>query len=300
MKAITDTLRLLVLASWLGGVAGSANAQAVTVITIADKPLRIIRGAAIYKAVGGTIVQKDDIVETAAGSAQLEAGLDAIIAMGPNTRLYVGALASDAKATEVQLLQGWIKLASKGGARPGLASVGLQSSFASGAVIVCSKPGKDALFADDGEQLVTRIDDKGKSGILVKVPPEQFAFVLAGQPLVVQVRPTKDFLAEMPPPFRDRLASAPQSTRAPKVAAIKERDADFADVAPWLSAALPARKGFVARFRPRLKDSQFRKQLEESLPGPEWKAALNPPATAVRAPAAPGNPPAARPDNHIF
>lgn len=298
MNAITKTLYALLLAALASAVGGSAWAQAVTVITIADKPLRIIRGAAIYKAAGGTVIQKEDIVETAAGSAQLEAGPDAIIAMGPNTRLYIAGLASDGRATDVQLLQGWVKLASKGGAKPGVTTAGLQTSFASGAVIVFSKPGKEALFADEGEQLVTRIDDKGKSGTPVKLPSEQFAFALAAQPLVVQVRPTKDFLAEMPPQFRDRLVPTPASVRAPKAAAVKERDADLADVAPWLSAALPARKGFVGRFRPRLKDPQFRKQLEQALPGPEWKAVLSPSSTAIRVPVAPANP--ARPDNHIF
>ena len=57
---------------------------------------------------------------------------------------------------------------------------------------------------------------------------------------------------------------------------------DFADVSAWLASGLPARKGFVARFRARVKDPQCRKQLEQSGPGPEWKPVLAPPPQKPR------------------
>ena len=279
MNAHSIPLRAL-LAACLFGVAGAALAQAPApaIVTVTDKPLRVIRGAAVYKAPGGTVLQPGDIVETGAGSAQVEAGPDAIIAMGPNTRLYVESLAGGGKGTELQLLQGWVKLASKGPARAGVALPGFHAGFARGAMIAGSKPGKDAVFADEGEHQLVRSDDKGKPGAPLKLPSEQFAFALAGQPLVVQARPGKDFRTEMPLQFRDRLAPAPASVRAPKTAAVRERDVDLADVAPWLAASLPARKGFVARFKVRLKDPVFRKELEQALPGPEWKAVLAPKA----------------------
>lgn len=288
-----------IIAACAMGLAGSALAQAAASIAVADKPLRIIRGAAVYKAGSGTIVQKDDIIETAAGSAQVDAGPDAIFSMGPDTRLYVASLAADGKAADLQLLQGWVKLASKSAARAGVATSAFQVSLGSGALIVNSKPGKDALFADEGEQLAARIDAKGKPGAPVKVPAEQYAFALAGQPLVVQPRPAKDFLADMPPQFRDRLAPVPASSRAAKVAAVKERDADFADVGPWLGASLPARKGFVARFRARLKDPEFRKKLEQALgTSADWKPVLRPAAAPAAAASAPSAPP--RNDNSIY
>jgi hypothetical protein len=291
MKHISTTVRSWALAACAACLTGGAWAQTVASIAIADKPLRIIRGAAVYKAAGGTIVQKDDIIETAAGSAQIDAGPGAIFAMGPGTRLYVAGLAADGKAAELQLLQGWVKLASQSAARASVAATNFQASLGAGAVIVSSRPGKDALFADEGELLAARIDDKGKPGAPVKVPPEQFAFALAGQPLVVQPRPAKDFLADMPPQFRDRLAPVPASAKAPRLAAVKERDADFADVGPWLGSSLPARKSFVARFRARLKDPNFRKLLEQALgASADWRPALKPPAAQQSAPNRNDNP----------
>lgn len=290
-------IRSWALTACLCGAAGAGWAQAVASVTGADKPLRIIRGAAVYKAGAGTVVQKDDIIETGAGSAQVEAGPEAIFALGPQTRLYVASVAGGGKATELQLLQGWVKLASKSAARASVATGSFQVSLGSGAVIVNSRPGRDAMFADEGEQLAARVDDKGKPGAPLKVPPEQFAFVPAGQALVVQPRPAKDFLAEMPPQFRDRLVSVPGSAKAPKLAAVKERDADFDDVGAWLGASLPARKGFVARFRPRLKDPEFRKKLEQALgTAADWKAALRPAAP----PQQPPTPPVQHNDNPIY
>jgi hypothetical protein len=273
-------VRRSALALLLCGAAGAASAQAVATLTMTEKPARIVRGAAVYKAVAGTIVQKDDLIETGDGAAQVEAPGGAIFALGPQTRVHVSSLAMDARTpAELQLLQGWVKLASKSGARAQVWTGAFQASFGSGALIVSSKPGKDALFADEGEQLVARLDEKGKPGAPVKVPPEQFAFALAGQALVVQPRPARDFLSEMPPAFRDRLSTVPASVKGARLPASKEREADFADVAPWLTSSLPVRKSFVARFRARLKDPQFRSQLEQALgKDSEWKAVLNPAA----------------------
>ena len=52
-----------------------------TVLTLAEQPVRLIRGAAVYKAGTGVAVQKDDILETEAAGAQVEAGADAIVAL---------------------------------------------------------------------------------------------------------------------------------------------------------------------------------------------------------------------------
>jgi hypothetical protein len=44
-----------------------------------------------------------------------------------------------------------------------------------------------------------------------------------------------------------------------------------------LASALPARRRFVARFKPRLSDPDFRKQLDRALgQGPDWKPVSHP------------------------
>ncbi len=253
-----------------------------TVLTLADQPLRLIRGAAVYKAASGVAVQKDDILETDAAGAQLEAGADAIVALGPQSRVLVANLAADGKsAVELELLQGWAKVYAKG-RRAVVVTPALQVTVPTGSTIVHAGGGLDAVFAEEGEQQVAR------AGTVLKLAVEQYAGIDTSkpQPALVAGRPPRAFVSAMPPAFRDHLARVPGVKNAGKVAPVKERDAAFADVDDWLASTLPARRRFVARFKPRLLDPDFRKQLDRALgQSPDWKPVLYP----VR-----------RPDNGLF
>jgi hypothetical protein len=256
--------------------AGKAAPRAV--LALAEQPLRLIRATAVYKAPKGIAVQRGDILETGGAGAQVEAGPNAILALGPQTRVLVMSLAIDDKsATEVALLQGWVKVLAKTGRGALVVTPALQVTLASGSTIVRSQDGNDAVFADEGEQQAARVDAKGKPGAPLKLATEQYAQVDPAKAQLAAGRPPRAFVAEMPPAFRDRLARAPAMPNAGKVAPVKEREADFADVEAWLASALPARKGFVTRFRPRLADPAFRKPLERALgQSADWKAVLQP------------------------
>lgn len=242
------------------------------VLTLAEPPLRLIRGATVYKAAAGVALLPDDILETGAGAAQAEAGPDAIIALGPQTRVLVTSFAP----VVLNVLQGWVKVLSKD-RRALVVTPALQVSLASGAVIVGAGADRDAVFAEEGEQRVARIDAQGRAGAPVKVASEQYAGLAADKPQPVTGRPPRAFVAAMPAGFHDRLAHVRAVPNAGKVAPVREREADYADVAPWLQSMLPARRGFVARFRPRLADAEFRRQLERMQgQGPDWKPVLHP------------------------
>ena len=251
-----------------------------TVLTLADQPLRLIRGAAVYKAAGGVAVQKDDILETDAAGAQVEAGADAIVALGPQSRVLVANLAADGKSpVELELLQGWAKVYAKG-RRAVVVTPALQVTVPSGSTIVHAGGGLDAVFAEEGEQQVAR------AGTTLKLAAEQYAGIDASKPQPVVGRPPRAFVSALPTAFRDHLARVPGVKNAGKVAPVKERDAAFADVDDWLASTLPARRRFVARFKPRVLDPDFRKQLDRALGrSPDWKPVLYP----VR-----------RPDNGLF
>jgi hypothetical protein len=247
------------------------------VLTVADQPLRLIRGAAVYKAGSGVAVQKDDILETDAAGAQVEAGADAIVALGPQSKVLVANLAADGKSpVELELLQGWAKVYAKG-RRASVVTPALQVTLASGSTIVHAGASQDAVFAEEGEQQAARVDDKGKAGAALKLPAEQYAGIDASKPQPVAGRPPRAFVSAMPPSFRDHMASAPDVRNAGKVQPSKVREAEFADVDDWLASALPARRRFVARFKPRLLDPDFRKQLDRKLgQSPDWKPVLYP------------------------
>ncbi len=275
--------RLLFACLMLVSVALRAEEPAPrTVLTLADQPLRLIRGAAVYRAASGAAVQKDDILETEAAGAQVEAGADAIVALGPQSKMLVANLAADGKSpVELELLQGWAKVYAKG-RRAVVVTPALQVTVPNGSTIVHAGDALDAVFAEEGEQQVAR------SGTTLKLAAEQYAGIDASkpQPMLAAGRPPRAFVSAMPPAFRDHLARVPGVRNAGKVAPVKERDAAFADVDDWLASTLPARRRFVARFKPRLLDPDFRKQLDRALgQSPDWKPVLYP---------------ARRPDNGLF
>jgi hypothetical protein len=263
--------------------AGAANAAPYAILALAEQPLRLIRGTAVYKAPHGIAVQKDDILETGRGAAQVEIGTgpDAIVALGPETRVLVVAI--DGKsATGLALLQGWVKVLAATNRGAVVVTPALQVTLAAGSAIVRSQDGRDAVFAEEGAQQVARIDGQGRANAPLKLAAEQYAEVDPARPQLAAGRPPRAFVATMPPAFRDRLVRARQAPgsaqkNAGKVSPLKERDADFSDVEAWLTSALPVRRGFVGRFRARLGDPSFRKPLEHALgQSPEWKAVLKP------------------------
>ena len=247
--------------------------------TLAEHPLPLLRGAAVYKAQAGVAVQKDDILETGAAGAQVEAGQEAILALGPETRVLVLDLPTAGRGTALAVLQGWVKLMTSGGKPAQVLTPDMQVSFASGSTILKRDgDGRDAVFAEEGAQQLARVE-KGRPGTPLKLAAEQYAEIDPARPLPVAGRPPRAFITTMPPSFRDRLARVPNLPNSGKALPARERDADFADVEPWLTARLPGVKSFVARFRPRLADPAFRKPLERALgQQPDWKAALYPPA----------------------
>jgi len=271
--------RLVLACLMLATCVAQAQVQSAprAVLTLADQPPRLIRGAAVYGAGSGVAVQKDDILETGDAGAQLEAGPDAIVAVGPHSRALVANLAPDGKSpVEMELLQGWIKVAVKG-RRATVVTPALQVAVPSGSTIVHAGGGMEAVFAEEGEQQVARVDEKGKTGAVLKLGTEQYAGLDAGKPQPVAGRPPRAFVAALPPGFRDHLARAPDVADAGKVQPKKQREAAYADVDAWLASTLPARRRFVARFRPRLSDADFRTQLDRALgQGPDWKPVLHP------------------------
>jgi len=96
--------------------------------------------------------------------------------------------------------------------------------------------------------------------------------------VVSQPRPSSEFVAKMPVPFRDPLpenASAKlKKTTTPQFV----REVSYADVQQWLNMPRDWRAGFVGRFRGRLKDPAFFAAMDASMgQHPEWQPILHPP-----------------------
>jgi hypothetical protein len=228
------------------GVAGAP------LISFAEQPVRLLRGTGVYVAGRGARLQDGDIVASAAAPIQLEAGA-ATVALGPDTQVH---LRIKANAVDFVLLNGWMKIQSGAVAgaagKPVAASTGgLHFSAANSAVIVHAGPGKTELFVESGEPVVEQ--GQAGQGRQVRLVREQFAGVdrAAQLPMKLLPRPSRQFLADMPRGFADRLvplvAAAALAPAVPKL----EHPAVFAEVAPWLLEEPALRQAIQRRLAPR-------------------------------------------------
>lgn len=80
----------------------------------------------------------------------------------------------------------------------------------------------------------------------------------------------------MPVAFRDALQPLPPAK--PSQNAPLSRAVNYGDISPWLVSSLPERRAFPARFRSRLADTAFRRDVDAHLKAlPDWRALLYPP-----------------------
>jgi hypothetical protein len=96
--------------------------------------------------------------------------------------------------------------------------------------------------------------------------------------VVSQPRPSPDFVATMPVPFRDPLPEQASAKLKKTVAPQFVREVNYSDVQQWLNMPRDWRAGFIGRFRGRLKDPAFFAAMDASMAQhPEWQLILHPP-----------------------
>jgi hypothetical protein len=244
------SLLLLTMGSMPSSCAGAAAVAGAPIISFAEQPVRLLRDTGVYAAGRGARLQDGDIVASGASPAsslQVEAG-GATAALGPATQVY---LRINANAVDFVLLGGWMKIqAGEVASSQVSASAGrLRFSAANSAVILHASAGATELFVESGEPVV----DEAQAGKYrqVRLAREQYAVKVrnAKQPMKLLPRPSKQFLADMPPAFADRLLPlvAKVVPAAPKL----EHPAVFAEVAPWLADEPALRQAIQRRLAPR-------------------------------------------------
>lgn len=281
MSARMGPLRLCWLLLVLVWPAG-AQAERGGIVTMADGPLRLIREAAVYAVARGVALQKGDIMETAsAGFAQLELADGAIVALGPDSRLFVfdvpGAAGEHGRLLQLVLLRGWIK------AETPPRDKGASARYWSGALAVAAGPGSlvfhvtpaatqlfvEAGSADFAPAEKPRVQSPAKAGQFVVRDRAAAPAVRAGLP--------PGFVAEMPRAFQDTLPPLAQKFRQAAVAPEPQREVSYEDVADVLALPVSFRGGFIRRFESRLADAAFRHALDANMrKHPEWDRILHP------------------------
>jgi hypothetical protein len=263
-----------------------AAAPGIGSVTFVEGALRLIRGAAVLHGAEGLRLRPGDILETPdKGFLQLEFPGGTVVALGPSSRLYIlrhggaGAAGKSGAAAEFVLLAGWLKAesnASTGTSRyecPLLsASVGTGST-----VVIHSSEGECGVFVESGSAAVAQLSPDGNSRPPVTAKAGQFFTRRTGKDLTSVSRPDSAFRDAMPAAFRDTLPSRLAHFADKSVEPKPDHPVSYAEIQAWLTMPASWRRGFVDRFAPRLKDPEFRKQLEAHLTQyPEWDPILHP------------------------
>ena len=281
MKSLGMMLALLLLPI-------SAIGQGIGTLTLLEGSVRVMRGTGILKGAEGMNVRAGDILENAdKGIAQLEFVGGTVVVIGPSSRLYIfrhavgrtgGATAGDSAGTQLVLLSGWLK----GESKPDAGSYRYETPFletttGNGTVLIHTNDTGVDIFVESGSANIAEVSPDGSARHPGAAKAGQFFSRRAGKPVSTAARPAQAFIDAMPPAFRDtlpsRLARFAGKSIEPKV----DHQVSYAEVEPWLTMPATWRRGLIDRFEPRLRDPEFRRQLELHVAEfPEWDVILHP------------------------
>jgi len=265
-------------------------------VTMVEAPLRVIRGSTVLRGAEGVRLRAGDILESAsAGFVQIEFLAGTVTALGPSTRvLLLRTGGKGGEPTQLVLLSGWLK--GETGADSGAycyASPLLAATTRGGTVLLHASGDAAAIFLESGSAHISKVNPDGRLA-QAEATGGTFFSRRTGRSMVSNSRPDEAFLNGMPRPFRDTLPS--RLSRFPKpVAAARDHEVSYAEIQAWLTMPATWRRGFVERFQPRLRDAEFRKEVEaHAKDHPEWNAVLHPDNEPQTAPTAEDSQPARR------
>jgi hypothetical protein len=245
----------------------AAPANNIAVIAYAEKPLKLIRATTLYTVGPGTRLQGGDILQTGAAGIQIEGLAAATLALGPDTRILI---ATNSKAAQINLLNGWLKLQPVVGnshANLAVTTGGLAFTQTNSASVVHVGKRQTEIFVEDGSQVVSELDSHSKAARNVTLGHEDFAQRVDDAPLKIVARPEQAFIDALPAQFLDPLV--PLGKKVPKAPELKkEREVTYEDIAPWVVSPLNLSQQMLAsRFAPRLNDPVFQQAVKTNRGG---------------------------------
>ena len=256
-------------------------ARPAAIVTILQGRATVIRALSQFDAAEGMRLLADDLVKTDKDTfLRIEYDDQSSIEVGPETQLQVNHPAARKKTNRPALyvLEGWLKLGagkSESGGRPAFASVGMDVVDLTGVMVMRGANASRELFAEQGTARWVDRDPHGAEPVTLK----QGDFLVAAQDRTPQMqpRPSADFTAALPRPFRDTLPFRYDLFKDRSVAPKNPVPFNYADVEAWLNAEPSIRRQFVVMWRRKADNAAFRASLDHDLQKhPEWDPVLHP------------------------
>jgi len=250
-------------------------------VAIADgDPFTLVRGTTLNTGTKGVTLAAGDMIGTGPGAfLVVEMPGGSLVGIGPSTQIYF-MQRSAADTPTLVVLKGWVKADIRSGPKsPPMRVTGTRLGIQchQAVVLLDVEARSDSIF-DEQDSATLLLRDEAATRAGKETQANQFFIREERADVVSQPRPSPEFVATMPVPFRDPLpehASAKlKKTNAPQFV----REVNYADVEQWLNMPRDWRGGFVGRFRGRLKDPAFFAAMDASMAHhPEWQPILHPP-----------------------
>jgi hypothetical protein len=270
--------------NWRSWLAAAAIAPAmafaddgITVATIREGAVTMLRGASRLQVDEGVRLQADDVVETAPRAfVRIELAEGAVIDLGGATRILLNPpVAQRGARPALYVLTGWVKLSAPTSGNPTVAMSSPRFDLVdvSGAVVAMVGSAESSLFVEAGEASV--IDRRRGTAQSALLRSGEFAAIKGDSDLRTERLPTS-FVSSTPTAFRDTLPR--------RWSAFAERNApprsagtfSYKEVEAWLADRSVGRR-FARLWAAKASDPAFREGLVANLPEhPEWFLALYP------------------------
>jgi hypothetical protein len=270
----------IALALWLLPI--PAAVPGVGSMTLMEGSLRVIRGTTVLKGIEGMHLRQGDILETSdPGFAQVELDGGPVVALGPGSRLYiyrVSAKGGGKEAAELILLSGWMKSELVGGTGSYRYQTTTLAATTVGATVLIHSFGDGSeVFVESGAATVGEVSSEGGVRQPGAAKAGQFFSRHAGKNVTTASRPNPAFIEAMPKAFRDTLPSRLAHFAGKTIEPKSDHQVSYVEVESYLRMPPGWRRGMTERFEPRLKDAEFRRQVEAHVAEyPEWDKILHP------------------------
>jgi len=251
------------------------------VVSIADGgPFTIVRGTSLNTATKGVTLAAGDMVATGSEAfLTVEMPGGSLVGIGPSTQIYLMQRTASDTPTLV-VLKGWVKADIRTGPKSAplrLTGTRLGAQSHQAVVLLYVDERSDSVFDEQGTAtLLLRDEAATRTG--KETQANQFFMREEHTDVVSQPRPSPEFVAKMPVPFRDPLPEQASANLKKTVTPQFVREVNYSDVQQWLNMPRDWRGGFIGRFRGRLKDPAFFAAMDGSMAQhSEWQPILHPP-----------------------
>jgi hypothetical protein len=282
------------------------GARQIGVVTILEGSATVIRALAQFDALQGLRVLSGDLIRTEDNALlRIEYPEKTWMELGPQTLLQISHPAEKGRANRpgLYLLTGWLKLgcAPEAAGNRAVASKDMDLVELSGVMVMRATATDHAIFAEQGSARWINRATRGAAPLTLSTG--DFLLVGPGKPAAIQSRPTPEFVAALPRPYKDTLPSRYSLFEAHVVVPKESRPFTYPEVEPWLDAEPAIRRQFLTLWRRKANDPAFRTPLDRDLAlHPEWDPILHPekyeteapettPPASEKSPPAPQRPP---------